>query len=256
MPPSAELPTPPPPPVEEEEGDSEKTKRLAAELRTATSSTEFDLAGYGVGGCAKLAAALEKPLPLAEMIRFTFTVGGGKKVRQKYAENLPMVLADALRKIGFQEDRGASLAPECAGLFKFQHNTDTDLKVTHVFPRIDPEAAKAASANESAHDPLSPSELILHAEMPTFERMIAAKCPSLAQRRRAHEVLKTARAELATIEAKMASMVALSDSEQQRYDTLDAVGLEEKHTWLAKQMEFMVIATDGLGLSLMASDGL
>ena len=71
--------------------------------------------------------------------------------------------------------------------------------------------------------------------------MIAAKCPSLAQRRRAHEVLKTARAELAAIEAKMASMVALSDAEQQRYDTLDAVGLEEKHTWLAKQMELMVI---------------
>ena len=52
----------------------------------------------------------------------------------------PALLAEALKKVGFSEDRGASLDISCAGLFKFQHNTDTDLKVTHVYPRTDPAA--------------------------------------------------------------------------------------------------------------------
>mmetsp|Transcript_18099 Transcript_18099/g.46281 ORF Transcript_18099/g.46281 Transcript_18099/m.46281 type:complete len:351 (+) Transcript_18099:56-1108(+) len=224
-----------------EDESNDQGKRMAASIASSTESTEFDLGGYGAEGCAKLASALEKPLPLPDMIRFTFVVGGGKKVRQKYADALPQILADALRKVGFSEDRGASLAVECAGLFKFQHNTDTDLKVTHVYPHIDREAAAAAAAaNAPADDALSPKELILHAELSTFQKMMAAKCPSLAQRRRAHEVLKAARAELAAAETKMANLEMLTDDEQRRYDTLDAVGLEEKQAWLGKAMEGMV----------------
>ena len=72
-----------------EEGE-EKAKKLANEIRGSTESTEFDLAGYGGEQCAKLAAAaFSKPLPLAEMIRLSFVVGGGKKVRQKYNDALP-----------------------------------------------------------------------------------------------------------------------------------------------------------------------
>ena len=155
-------------------GDDDKAKKLAAEIRSADDSMELDLAGYGAEQCDKLAAAaFGKPLPLDKMVRFSFLVGGGKKVRQKYNDGLPQLWSDALKKVGFQEDRGASLALECAGLFKFQHNTDTDLKVTHVYPRVDPEAAKAA-AGEPSEAALSPSELIIHAELQTFQRMIQA----------------------------------------------------------------------------------
>jgi len=222
--------------------DDDKAKKLANEIRQSTESVEFDLQGYGAEGCEKLAAAFEKPLPLADMIRISFVVGGGKKVRQKYNDGLPMLLSEALRKVGFSEDRGASLAIECAGMFKFQHNTDTDLKTTHVYPKLDREAAaaQAESAAGPVDDPLSPQQLILHADQKTFGQMIDVKCKSLAQRRKALEVLKAARAEITAIEGKMTKMQALTEHEQDSYDTLDATSLEEKSAWLSKQMEYMV----------------
>ena len=39
---------------------------------------------------------------------------------------------EALRAIGFEEDRGACAVMECAGCFKYQHDTDKDLKFIHV----------------------------------------------------------------------------------------------------------------------------
>jgi hypothetical protein len=223
--------------------ESDKAKKTAALIRGSTESNEIDLAGYGGEQCDRLAeAAFAKPLPLAHMIRLTFTVGGGKKVRQKYNDGLPALLADALRKVGFSEDRGASLDVKCAGLFKFQHNTDTDLKVTHVYPKIDPEAAAAASEGEGGGsvEALSPAELILFSEMPTFQRMIASKTPSLGQKRRALEALKEGRATISAAEEKLASMQALSEKEQHYYDTLDAAALEEKQSYLSKAMEAMI----------------
>ena len=223
------------------DGADDKSKKLAHSIRTSTESNEFDLQGYGGDACDKLAeSAFSKPLPLKEMVRFTFVVGGGKKVRQKYNDGLPALLADSLKKVGFQEDRGASLDISCAGTFKFQHNTDTDLKVTHVYPKIDPEAAAAAESSDAGPDPLSPSELIVYAEMATFQKMISAKCPSLGQKRKALDVIKAARAGLAASEKKLETMVALTEDEQHRYDTLDASDLEAKQQWLSKQMDEMI----------------
>jgi len=223
-----------------EEGD-DKAKKLAHEIRSSSQSTEFDLAGYGAEQCERLAAAaFSKPLPLASMVRLSFLVGGGKKVRQKYNDGLPALWADALKKIGFTEDRGASLDASCAGLFKFQHNTDTDLKVTHVYPRIDPEAAAALDGGEASDDALSPAQLLLFSEMPTFQKMIASKTPSLAQRRRALAALKAAREGIAAAEAKLTRLEALTEDEQAQYDTLDAALLDEKVGWLTKAMEAMI----------------
>jgi hypothetical protein len=42
---------------------------------------------------------------------------------------------EALRGIGFEEDRGASAIMACQGMFKYQHDTDKDLKFIHVFPK-------------------------------------------------------------------------------------------------------------------------
>lgn len=95
--------------VDVSDGDEDlKAKKLAAAIRGSSESTEFDLAGYGDAQCQSLAAAaFSKALPLKEMIRLTFVVGGGKKVRQKYNDGLPTLWANALQKVGFTEDRGA-----------------------------------------------------------------------------------------------------------------------------------------------------
>lgn len=145
--------------------NEDRTKKLALAIRSSKDSDEFDLQGYGAETCDALAQnAFAKPLPLKEMVRFSFTVGGGKKVRQKYNDGLPTLLCDALKRVGFAEDRGASLSLDSAGCYKYQHNTDTDLKVVHVFPRIDPEAAAAGEAS-SGVDAMAPEQLIAFSEV-------------------------------------------------------------------------------------------
>jgi len=47
----------------------------------------------GMGAQAQIAdlftAAFKDPIPATKMIGFRFTVGGGKKVRQKYGDDMP-----------------------------------------------------------------------------------------------------------------------------------------------------------------------
>ena len=173
-----------------------KHHKMAASIRASSASDQFDCAGFGPADCANAASALEKPLPLATMIRLTFVVGGGKKVRQKYADGLPTILCEALRNVGYTEDQGAALSMDCAGTFKYQHDTGKDLKYVHAFPRVDPSAAGPASDAADAAA-LKPGELMVFSELSTFKRMVAAKTPSFSQRRRALVELKRSQAQRA-----------------------------------------------------------
>merc|ERR1712032_581888 len=139
--------------------------------------------------------------------------------------------------IGFVEDRGAALSLDSARTFKFQHNTDTDLKVVHVYPEIDPAAVASSSAAARSEAEMTPEELIIFSPLKTFQRMVAAKTPSLNQRKRVLELLKGAKADFAEIEGKLASMTALTPEEQSLYDELDCEVIDEKHAWLMKQMD-------------------
>eukprot|EP00434_Breviolum_minutum_P027766 symbB.v1.2.024560.t1/scaffold2334.1/size145401/2 len=79
---------------------------LAGKVRRATESDEFDLSGYDQARCTELAkAAFSEAFPLKEMVRISFVVGGGKLVRQKYSDDLPKFMVNALSSVGFQEDR-------------------------------------------------------------------------------------------------------------------------------------------------------
>ena len=67
----------------------ETAKKLAMEVRQSNKSEEFDLSGYGPNSVTKLVQdAFTAPLPLGNMVRLSFVVGGGKKVRQKYNDGL------------------------------------------------------------------------------------------------------------------------------------------------------------------------
>uniref|UniRef100_A0A061QZ24 Uncharacterized protein n=1 Tax=Tetraselmis sp. GSL018 TaxID=582737 RepID=A0A061QZ24_9CHLO len=113
-------------------------KSLAAEIRKLASSEEFDLHGYEGSQVSDLVtAAFETPLQSTDYVRITFVVGGGKKCRQKYSPELPKELSQALAALGFQEDRGASACEQCQATYKYQHDTDKDLKFMHVFPRVE-----------------------------------------------------------------------------------------------------------------------
>ena len=153
----------------------ETAKKLAMEVRQSKESEQFDLAGYGPNSVAKMVQdAFTNPLPLDSMVRLSFVVGGGKKVRQKYNDGLVRELTSALSGIGFTEDKGAALALECAGQYKYQHDTSKDLMFVHVFPRVDPAAAAALAAGDGpgVPDAMSPTQLLLFSEPAVFERMV------------------------------------------------------------------------------------
>ena len=217
----------------------DKAKKLAAEIQASSSSETFDLAGYGPEGLAQLVkAGLGTPIRSAEMMRLTFVCGGGKKVRQKYADNLPSLFGDALKSSGFVEDRGAAASLDCQGRYKFQHDTDKDLKFVHVFPRIAPPDTPGGEGDAA----LSPADLVIFADLPAFRTMVAKKTPSFSQRRRALDVLKAAKARLAAIEAKLAELQPLSEEEQSYYDSSDADGLQAKQDFLQALLEEMIAA--------------
>ena len=223
----------------------ETAKKLAMEVRQSKESEQFDLAGYGPNSVAKMVQdAFTNPLPLGSMVRLSFVVGGGKKVRQKYNDGLVRELTSALSGIGFAEDKGAALALECAGQYKYQHDTSKDLMFVHVFPRVDPAAAAALAAGDgpSVPDAMSPTQLLLFSEPLVFQRMVAAKTPSFAQRRRVLDVLKAAKADYAAVETKLSAMEALDAREQQLIDELDTEALDAKLKWLAKELDGMVTA--------------
>lgn len=68
--------------------------------------------------------------------RCSFVIGGGKKVRAKYAVTLGKDVTSALIAQGFTEDKAAAASIDSQGTFKYQHNTGTDLKSVHVFPFV------------------------------------------------------------------------------------------------------------------------
>jgi hypothetical protein len=49
------------------------------------------------------------------MVKVTFVVGGGKKVRQKYYEDMGKDIFTVLLSLGYVEDRGAHAHVSCAG---------------------------------------------------------------------------------------------------------------------------------------------
>eukprot|EP00434_Breviolum_minutum_P037540 symbB.v1.2.033290.t1/scaffold4112.1/size45921/2 len=135
--------------------DSKPKDKIAAEIRSTPETAQFDLAGYDeqqVGlfqstagnGCnveflevkTLVKEAFGTPFDIRNMIRVTFVVGGGKAIRGKYSESLARVLGTALQDSGFNQDSAASCDLMSAGSFKGQHDTQRNLKLVHVFPKV------------------------------------------------------------------------------------------------------------------------
>ena len=63
---------------------------------------------------------------------------------------------------------------ECAGSFKYQHDTDKDLKFIHVFPKIDVSASAApAEAEEEADIKIGGMKV-----PPPLLRVRTSRCPT------------------------------------------------------------------------------
>ena len=228
---------------------------LGARVRAAAEggeSEEWDLASCP-GALGELVAAAFGPGPLAsaEPVRVSFRVGGGKKTRLKYDPALPKDLMGLLAGAGFADDRGASACVECQGSFKYQHDTDKDLKFIHVFPFLslppaaDGDGGGGAGGAGGGGGGAPAGEDLAEATCRTcsvaeLKALAPEKLATFTQKRGAVRWLKGMAKELVALEEAMADPRSggLSEAQQERYDS--TVELPEKIEWLEAEMEAML----------------
>mmetsp|Transcript_38511 Transcript_38511/g.46525 ORF Transcript_38511/g.46525 Transcript_38511/m.46525 type:complete len:418 (-) Transcript_38511:251-1504(-) len=218
---------------------TDETKSLGKQIRLSTESDDYDLAGYNALQCQDMVtAAFSEPIPLpkGKMIRITFVIGGGKKVRQKYGENLARDLGAALQSVGFEDDKGASCMLACQGTFKYQHDTDKDLKFMHVFPKVKEIEEEVAEEGTNGPDWGYLRSCALH----DFEDIVTEMTPTFSQKRALLRVLKGIYAKFDEIDQKLIRMEALDDAEQELYN--NGVEIGGKVEWLEKELDEMLTA--------------
>jgi hypothetical protein len=111
---------------------------------------------------------------------------------------------------------------ECAGSFKFQHDTGKNLLKIHVFPlvvapKVDDDGEGDDDNEGDASAPMAnmtPEWLCAAATAETFGRMIDAKMPGWLHRKRCAQTLREFKDKLSVIENKMVSMQTLEPEEQ------------------------------------------
>lgn len=131
-------------------------------------------------------------------------------------------MISALVGIGFVEDSGAYVSMDCQGTFKYQHNTDTDLKTMHVFPRITLKSGNSADGNDgdqsNGNSEQSPEQFCISCTFEEFQQAVAVKVKSFGQKRVLHGLLKNTATEVARCDTKMIAMETLTPSEESMYD--------------------------------------
>jgi hypothetical protein len=211
------------------------------------------------------------PIPVRQMVRFSFLVGGGQKMRQKYDADCGKNFAAALRALGFEEDRGASEDLACQGSFKHQHDTDKNVRpprmcslaqprsgasripscprpetqlvwrlqimTMHVFPRVEIIEDEDGGGEEGALDwkNLPPEYLMTVCSPAAFKHLAKAKTPSWTQKKRMLEALKEMHSKYEAVEAKMVAMEPCSADEQKLYESssLDNLQVISHPLWRA-----------------------
>ena len=160
-------------------------------------------------------------------------MGGGKKVRAKYTDSLPMDLAASLKSVGYVEDSAASLCISSSGTFKYQHNTDTDLKNIYVFPKVYIKSDVGDVGDKDEHVVgATKGNICLEVTLATFQETIGLKVQSFGQKKMLIKKLKEVMADITKIDAKLVAMEALTPVEEKLYHS--ATDIPEKIEWLQK----------------------
>lgn len=177
--------------------ESQSVHGLAGTIRSSTESETFDLGGLSGSSIESVIShAFDQPFP--KMIRVTLVVGAGKQARQKYDAQALKVVTSKLQSLGFVEDRGASCVPECAGMYKLQHDTGKNLKTVVVFPKlqlqtvIDPTRTDIVSNAQTTSSATNGESLLVHGSLESkiavvsfnvFSNMVQSQCPTWSQKK-------------------------------------------------------------------------
>lgn len=216
---------------------------MAGEIRTATTSEQFDLGGYTEQRATDLmTSAFSAPLTEpTKMVKFTFVVGGGKLVRSKYNDDLTKWTVAALREVGYTEDRSAAETFDSQGTFKQQHDTGQNLKYLIVYPFVtcSKKPAGGASTEAARVDTSSPEYIVCACESATFKDMVASKVGTYKQKKYLLTILQASADRFKEVEEKLIAGTALSPAEQAVYDSNSGADAE-KITWLQGEIKHMV----------------
>ncbi len=233
---------------------TEPVHGLAATIRSSTESETFDLGGLSASTIESLIGdTFNQSFP--KMIRITLVVGAGKQGRQKYDAQALKIVSTTLQSLGFIEDRGASCIPECAGLFKLQHDTGKNLKTVVVFPNLqkETEQASANSLGFADEDSILPSgsleSKIAVATLSVFANMVPSKCPTWSQKKALLQLLDdTVLTKLQECDQLLMTGQILSPSQQSFYDSCRE--LTDKREYLQQQLQAHVDRGDLTKLEL------
>lgn len=120
---------------------------------------------------------------------------------------------------------------ECQGTYKYQHDTDKDLKFIHVFPRVDTSAAEAGASSEAAaaaeaSRAANPEWSCVTAGLDQFMKTVEKKVTSFQQKQALLRIVKQKAAQVAEFEERISNRGTLTSEEQKLYE--NAVDLQEK----------------------------
>ena len=216
---------------------------FASNNSTSSSSQTHDLANFRIEWIPDLIEKLcAKPIRAKDFVSIKFVIGAGKKLRQKYNEENLKVMTESLRKFEFEEDRGASACKECQRCYKYQHDTDKDLKYLHVFPEvlIVEEEAKIEKNDvvDEAGRRTTPEMLCAKASLEEFEELLEYNVPSFSQKRALLKRLKAYKGIIDQCDQKLSNMESLAEEEQEMYDAVCEI--ENKIELVEKQLEEMI----------------
>lgn len=217
--------------------DPKMKDKIALDIRgDPASGAQHDLAGYDDARVAQLVReAFGAPMESADgqMVRVSFVVGGGKSMRQKHSDSLGRALGNALQELGYTQDSTGSCTWESGGTFKGQHDTQRNLKLVHVFPRMT-RLAEAAVPTES---PGERHRRLAAADFADFTEEVAPWTRRREDRSKGEALLlylREAVDDVKDIETKLHEGKAMSDAQRRLYDEVggpEDVG--EKVRWLA-----------------------
>lgn len=169
-------------------------------------------------------------------------------MRQKYDPDLGKWMTAALRKLGYDDDKGAALGSTAA--FKMQHDLGQNLIYLHVFPRFVVKSAGSASGADGGDgagddgkpqlDLDDPATRCIQCEIFDFHKLVPSKVVPWSQKRRLLSLLQNTLKKIENIEGKMASRQALDDSESLLYEIASRQSLDEKIAWLQAKMKEQV----------------
>ena len=205
-------------------------------------SEQYDLAGFSPAWLKDLVdGCLGQTLPAKTYVACKFIIGGGKKTREKYDPDMLKHLSEALRGAGLEEDIGASACEQCQGMYKYQHDTDKDLKYLHVFPRVSVVRAGddgASAADAGGVEDRSPEMQCVSCSFEEFRDLVAMNVPSFSQKRALLKRMKVMTAALEQLEQMLVEQKSLTEQEQEMYDAM--VDVSDKVEYLNKELEKMV----------------